>query len=175
MGDGQKSGLLFRPPLMFDRCTDNARKVFAVAKRLAVSKRHNFIRTLHLLFCIAECFCDKDVTRAVQQNVEAVLEAEYPTYPKQKRSSQLPFSPSLERVCEHAAEATDPAEPITPASLLAAILRQRDDPAARILVDLGVDESTVFVSEPGWLAMVAAVVAAVVVIVGSYFCLRLLT
>ena len=125
---------------MFDRCDDRARSVFCVARRMAISKGHGRIGSLHLLFGIAKYLRDENVACAVRQRVETALGAEYP---RQKNwISQLPFSPSATRVCDYSAEATDPAEPITPASLLAAILRQRDDPAARILADLGVDEST---------------------------------
>jgi ATP-dependent Clp protease ATP-binding subunit ClpA len=129
---------------MFDRFTDRARKVMALARKEAQRFNHDFIGTEHILLgLIGE---GSGVAANVLKNlgveinkIRSEIEKNVQPGPSAVTMGQLPFTPRAKKVLELTMEEANELgySYIGTEHLLLGMLRERDGVAAQVLLDLG--------------------------------------
>ena len=129
---------------MFDRFTDRARKVMALARKEAQRFSHDFIGTEHILLGLvqegsgvaANVFKNLDVDSG---KIRAEIERQVQTGHAMVQMGQLPFTPRAKRVLELCQEAAKELRHnyIGTEHLLLGLIREEQGVAATVLKDLG--------------------------------------
>jgi len=131
---------------MFDRFSEDARKVMSNARRAALDFGHDFIGTEHLLLGVLAI--ESSVATAVLTSlgadagrVRAAVELRMTRGTQTATLSQLPFTPAVKRVLEESLEEALGAghDHIGTGHLLLGLLHHRDGLAAKALGDAGVN------------------------------------
>jgi ATP-dependent Clp protease ATP-binding subunit ClpA len=129
---------------MFERFTDRARKVMALANQEALQFHHEYIGTEHILLGLAKeesgvgakVLKNLDVDLlAVRRGVEKLITAG----PNQVPQSKLPQTPRAKKVIEYAIEEARNLNHnyVGTEHLLLGLLREHDGVAAQVLMNLG--------------------------------------
>lgn len=127
---------------MFERYTEEARRVIFFARHEASEFGSSQIETEHILLGLMRA--DNVLLRLIPNfhfnDVRKRIESLSPVAEKIPISVDLPLSNEGKRVLDHAAEEAERlgSKPITPAHLLLGLLREKRSPAASILHDYGV-------------------------------------
>jgi len=135
---------------MFERFTDRARKVMALANQEAQRFNHEYIGTEHILLGLAEegAGCAANVLKTLgldlgklRREVEKLVK----TGPEPGTMGKLPQTPRAKRVIEFAIEESRRLHHkyVGTEHLLLGLLRERDGVAAQVLMNLGVKLETV--------------------------------
>jgi ATP-dependent Clp protease ATP-binding subunit ClpC len=130
---------------MFDRFTDRARKVIALARQEAQKLNHDYIGTEHVLLGLvqegsgvaANVLRNLDIDlKKIRLELEKFVKSGSPTM----TVGQLPFTPRAKRVLELSMEEANNLNHnyIGTEHLLLGLLREHDGYAARVLMSLGV-------------------------------------
>ncbi|HHT9117050.1 MAG TPA: ATP-dependent Clp protease ATP-binding subunit [Candidatus Hypogeohydataceae bacterium YC38] len=130
---------------MFDKFTDRARKVMALAREEARRYNHEYIGTEHILLGLVKE--GSGVAATVLQNLDIELkkirmevEKIVQTGPDLVSVGQLPFTPKVKKVLEYAMEEAKNLghNYIGTEHLLLGLLREHEGVAAQVLLNLGV-------------------------------------
>ncbi|MFN0057463.1 MAG: ATP-dependent Clp protease ATP-binding subunit [Planctomycetota bacterium] len=130
---------------MFDRFTDRARKVMALARKEAQRFNHDFIGTEHILLGLIQE--GSGVAANVLKNlgvdsnkIRADIEQHVQSGPSMVTMGQLPFTPRAKKVLELSQEEANELghNYIGTEHLLLGLIRENDGVAAQVLMDLGV-------------------------------------
>ncbi|MEE8141729.1 MAG: ATP-dependent Clp protease ATP-binding subunit [Planctomycetota bacterium] len=130
---------------MFDRFTDRARKVMALARKEAQRFNHDFIGTEHILLGLVQE--GSGVAANVLKNIgvdgnkiRAEIEKHVQSGPSMVTMGQLPFTPRAKKVLELSQEEANELghNYIGTEHLLLGLIRENDGVAAQVLLDLGV-------------------------------------
>ncbi len=130
---------------MFDRFTDRARKVMALARKEAQRFNHDFIGTEHVLLGLIQE--GSGVAANVLKNLDiqpnkirGEIEKHVQTGPAMVSMGQLPFTPRAKKVLELSQEEANELghNYIGTEHLLLGLIREQDGVAAQVLMDLGV-------------------------------------
>ncbi len=130
---------------MFDRFTDRARKVMALARREAQRFNHDFIGTEHILLGLVQE--GSGVAANVLKNlgvdgnkIRGEIEKHVQSGPSMVSMGQLPFTPRAKKVLELSQEEANELghNYIGTEHLLLGLIRENDGVAAQVLMDLGV-------------------------------------
>ncbi|HHT9133164.1 MAG TPA: Clp protease N-terminal domain-containing protein, partial [Candidatus Tripitaka californicus] len=130
---------------MFDKFTDRARKVMALAREEARRYNHEYIGTEHILLGLVKE--GSGVAATVLQNLDIELkkirmeiEKIVQTGPDLVSVGQLPFTPKVKKVLEYAMEEAKNLghNYIGTEHLLLGLLREQEGVAAQVLLNLGV-------------------------------------
>ncbi len=130
---------------MFDRFTDRARKVMALARKEAQRFNHDFIGTEHILLGLVTE--GSGVAANVLKNlsvdgnkIRAEIEKHVQSGPQMVGQGQLPFTPRAKKVLELSQEEANELghNYIGTEHLLLGLIRENDGVAAQVLTDLGV-------------------------------------
>ncbi|MCI0650426.1 MAG: ATP-dependent Clp protease ATP-binding subunit [Planctomycetes bacterium] len=131
--------------MMFDRFTDRARKVMALARKEAQRFNHDFIGTEHILLGLVTE--GSGVAANVLKNlsvdgnkIRAEIEKHVQSGPQMVGQGQLPFTPRAKKVLELSQEEANELghNYIGTEHLLLGLIRENDGVAAQVLTDLGV-------------------------------------
>jgi len=136
---------------MFDRFTDRARKVMALAREQAVGLGHDYIGTEHILLGLVKegSGVAANVLEALDVNLEKVqMEVEKLVKPAPDLiliGQNLPFTPRAKKVLEFSLEEARALDHnyIGTEHLLLGLLREREGLAVQALTSLGLDLETV--------------------------------
>ncbi|MGH9363090.1 MAG: Clp protease N-terminal domain-containing protein, partial [Thermoanaerobaculia bacterium] len=129
---------------MFDRFTDRARKVMALARKEAQRFNHDFIGTEHILLGLIQE--GSGVAANVLKNlgveinkIRSEIEKNVQSGPSMVTMGQLPFTPRAKKVLELSMEEANELghNYIGTEHLLLGLLRENDGVAAQVLLDLG--------------------------------------
>jgi len=129
---------------MFDRFTDRARKVMALARKEAQRFNHDFIGTEHILLGLIQE--GSGVAANVLKNlgveitkIRNEIEKNVQSGPSMVTMGQLPFTPRAKKVLELSMEEANDLghNYIGTEHLLLGLLRENDGVAAQVLLDLG--------------------------------------
>src|SRR5262245_22488842 len=129
---------------MFDRFTDRARKVMALARKEAQRFNHDFIGTEHILLGLIQE--GSGVAANVLKNlgveinkIRSEIEKNVQSGPSMVTMGQLPFTPRAKKVLELSMEEANELghNYIGTEHLLLGLLRENDGVAAQVLQDLG--------------------------------------
>jgi ATP-dependent Clp protease ATP-binding subunit ClpC len=134
---------------MFERFTDRARRVVALAKEEAKRLKHNYIGTEHILLGLlhegegaaAKALESLGISLdAVRQEVEEII-----GQGQQEPSGQIPFTPRAKKVLELSLRESEQLghDYVGTEHILLGLLREGDGVAAQVLVKLGADLSRV--------------------------------
>ncbi len=130
---------------MFDRFTDRARKVMALARKEAQRFNHDFIGTEHLLLGLAQegsgVAANVLKNLAIDSNkVRAEIEKNVQSGPSMVTMGQFPFTPRAKKVLELSQEEANELghNYIGTEHLFLGLIRENDGVAAQVLMDLGV-------------------------------------
>ena len=130
---------------MFDRFTDRARKVMALARKEAQRFNHDFIGTEHILLGLIQE--GSGVAANVLKNlgveinrIRAEIEKNVQSGPSMVTMGQLPFTPRAKKVLELSMEEANELghNYIGTEHLLLGLLRENDGVAAQVLMDLNI-------------------------------------
>lgn len=130
---------------MFDRFTDRARKVMALARKEAQRFNHDFIGTEHILLGLVQE--GSGVAANVLKNlgvdgnkIRAEIEQHVQSGPSMVTMGQLPFTPRAKKVLELSQEEANELghNYIGTEHLLLGLIRENDGVAAQVLMDLGI-------------------------------------
>ena len=130
---------------MFDRFTDRARKVMALARKEAQRFNHDFIGTEHILLGLIQE--GSGVAANVLKNLDVEpnkirgeIEKHVQTGPAMVSMGQLPFTPRAKKVLELSQEEANELghNYIGTEHLLLGLIREQDGVAAQVLLELGV-------------------------------------
>ncbi|MGE3163792.1 MAG: ATP-dependent Clp protease ATP-binding subunit [Planctomycetota bacterium] len=130
---------------MFDRFTDRARKVMALARKEAQRFNHDFIGTEHILLGLVQE--GSGVAANVLKNLEVdgnkirgEIEKHVQSGPSMVTMGQLPFTPRAKKVLELSQEEANELghNYIGTEHLLLGLIRENDGVAAQVLMDLGI-------------------------------------
>jgi len=130
---------------MFDRFTDRARKVMALARKEAQRFNHDFIGTEHILLGLIQE--GSGVAANVLKNLDiqpskirSEIDKHVQTGPALVSMGQLPFTPRAKKVLELSQEEANELghNYIGTEHLLLGLIREQDGVAAQVLLDLGV-------------------------------------
>ncbi|MCA8960711.1 MAG: ATP-dependent Clp protease ATP-binding subunit [Planctomycetes bacterium] len=130
---------------MFDRFTDRARKVMALARKEAQRFHHDFIGTEHILLGLVQE--GSGVAANVLKNlgidgnkIRAEIEKHVQSGPSMVTMGQLPFTPRAKKVLELSQEEANELghNYIGTEHLLLGLIRENDGVAAQVLMDLSV-------------------------------------
>ena len=130
---------------MFDRFTDRARKVMALARKEAQRFNHDFIGTEHILLGLIQE--GSGVAANVLKNLDVEpnkirgeIEKHVQTGPAMVSMGQLPFTPRAKKVLELSQEEANELchYYIGTEHLLLGLIREQDGVAAQVLLELGV-------------------------------------
>lgn len=130
---------------MFDRFTDRARKVMALARKEAQRFNHDFIGTEHILLGLVQE--GSGVAANVLKNlgvdgtkIRAEIEKHVQSGPSMVTMGQLPFTPRAKKVLELSQEEANELghNYIGTEHLLLGLIRENDGVAAQVLMDLQV-------------------------------------
>ncbi len=130
---------------MFDRFTDRARKVMALARKEAQRFNHDFIGTEHILLGLVQE--GSGVAANVLKNlgvdgnkIRAEIEKHVQSGPSMVTMGQLPFTPRAKKVLELSQEEANELghNYIGTEHLLLGLIRENDGVAAQVLMDLTV-------------------------------------
>jgi ATP-dependent Clp protease ATP-binding subunit ClpC len=130
---------------MFDRFTDRARKVMALARKEAQRFNHDFIGTEHILLGLIQE--GSGVAANVLKNlgveinkIRAEIEKNVQSGPSMVTIGQLPFTPRAKKVLELSMEEANELghNYIGTEHLLLGLLRENDGVAAQVLMDLNI-------------------------------------
>ncbi|MEM7231233.1 MAG: ATP-dependent Clp protease ATP-binding subunit [Planctomycetota bacterium] len=128
---------------MFDRFTDRARKVMALARKEAQRFNHDFIGTEHILLGLIQE--GSGVAANVLKNlgveinkIRAEIEKNVQSGPSMVTMGQLPFTPRAKKVLELSMEEANELghNYIGTEHLLLGLIRENDGVAAQVLLDL---------------------------------------
>jgi ATP-dependent Clp protease ATP-binding subunit ClpC len=128
---------------MFDRFTDRARKVMALARKEAQRFNHDFIGTEHILLGLIQE--GSGVAANVLKNlgveinrIRAEIEKNVQTGPSMVTMGQLPFTPRAKKVLELSMEEANELghNYIGTEHLLLGLIRENDGVAAQVLLDM---------------------------------------
>ncbi|MGA1489261.1 MAG: ATP-dependent Clp protease ATP-binding subunit [Planctomycetota bacterium] len=130
---------------MFDRFTDRARKVMALARKEAQRFNHDFIGTEHILLGLiqegsgvaANVLKNLDIDR---DKIRGEIEKHVQPGPPMANAGQLPFTPRAKKVLELSQEEANELghNYIGTEHLLLGLIREEDGVAAQVMMDLGV-------------------------------------
>jgi len=129
---------------MFDRFTDRARKVMALARKEAQRFNHDFIGTEHILLGLIQE--GSGVAANVLKNlgveinkIRSEIEKNVQSGPSMVTMGQLPFTPRAKKVLELSMEEANELghNYIGTEHLLLGLIRENDGVAAQVLVDRG--------------------------------------
>ncbi len=130
---------------MFDRFTDRARKVMALARKEAQRFNHDFIGTEHILLGLIQE--GSGVAANVLKNlgveinrIRSEIEKNVQSGPSMVTMGQLPFTPRAKKVLELSMEEANELghNYIGTEHLLLGLLRENDGVAAQVLMDLSI-------------------------------------
>ncbi|MFQ5653231.1 MAG: ATP-dependent Clp protease ATP-binding subunit [Planctomycetota bacterium] len=130
---------------MFDRFTDRARKVMALARKEAQRFNHDFIGTEHILLGLVQE--GSGVAANVLKNLDidsnkirAEIEKHVQSGPSMVTMGQLPFTPRAKKVLELSQEEANELghNYIGTEHLLLGLIRENDGVAAQVMMDLGI-------------------------------------
>ncbi len=128
---------------MFDKFTDRARKIIALAQKEAERFKHDYIGTEHILLGLVKEGSGVAVTALNNLNVDVdkvrkEVEKLVVTHEKDGPSTPLPFTPQAKKVLELAAEeARALGHPyIGTEHILLGLLRENESMAAQVLINL---------------------------------------
>ncbi|MCH2583957.1 MAG: AAA family ATPase, partial [Planctomycetes bacterium] len=128
---------------MFDRFTDRARKVMALARKEAQRFNHDFIGTEHILLGLIQE--GSGVAANVLKNlgveiskIRSEIEKNVQSGPSMVTMGQLPFTPRVKKVLELSMEEANELghNYIGTEHLLLGLIRENDGVAAQVLLDL---------------------------------------
>jgi hydroxyacylglutathione hydrolase len=128
---------------MFDRFTDRARKVMALARKEAQRFKHDFIGTEHILLGLIQE--GSGVAAKVLKNlgteinkIRSEIEKNVQAGPSMVTMGQLPFTPRAKKVLELSMEEANELghNYIGTEHLLLGLIREQDGVAAQVLLDL---------------------------------------
>jgi ATP-dependent Clp protease ATP-binding subunit ClpC len=129
---------------MFDKFTDRARKIIALAQKEAERFRHDYIGTEHILLGLVKEGSGVAVTALNNLNVDVdkvrrEVEKLVVSHEKDGPSTPLPFTPQAKKVLELASEeARALGHPyIGTEHILLGLLRENESVAAQVLINLG--------------------------------------
>ena len=129
---------------MFDKFTDRARKIIALAQKEAERFKHDYIGTEHILLGLVKEGSGVAVTALNNlsvdvEKVRAEVEKLVVSHEKDGPSTPLPFTPQAKKVLELASEeARQLGHPyIGTEHILLGLLRENESVAAQVLVNLG--------------------------------------
>jgi ATP-dependent Clp protease ATP-binding subunit ClpC len=128
---------------MFDRFTDRARKVMALARKEAQRFNHDFIGTEHILLGLIQegSGVAANVLRNLGVEVNKIrseIEKNVQTGPSMVTMGQLPFTPRAKKVLELSVEEANELghNYIGTEHLLLGLIRENDGVAAQVLLDM---------------------------------------
>jgi ATP-dependent Clp protease ATP-binding subunit ClpC len=131
---------------MFDKFTDRARKIIALAQKEAERFKHDYIGTEHVLLGLVKEGSGVAVTALNNLNVDvekvrAEVEKLVVTSEKDGPNTPLPFTPQAKKVLELASEeARALGHPyIGTEHVLLGLLRENESVAAQVLINLGLN------------------------------------
>jgi ATP-dependent Clp protease ATP-binding subunit ClpC len=140
MEQSERKGIRGR---FFDRFTDGARKVMALARKAAQRYNHDFIDTERILLGIVEeggGFAEIMKSLGVEfHRIRSEIEKNVQSGPPMVTMNQLPFTPRAKVVLVVAKDEADTLgyKHIGTEHLLLGLLREREGLAGRVLTDLG--------------------------------------